>query len=102
MEEFSMDAKFKIIFKTEPYIPYTGERFIPPGAVEIEHPDGTKLYLSPCSYERAVEMLLMNSKLCSNKYISYLYNEHILDFNDENMFVLAIDDFSNWNGILVS
>ncbi|ELW0836590.1 hypothetical protein ACRYKS_26605 [Escherichia coli] len=92
-----MDTKFKLIFKTEPYIPYTGERFIPPGAVEIEHPDGTKLYLSPCSYERAVEMLIMNSKHCSNKYISYLYNEHILEFNDENMFMLAINDFNNWH-----
>ncbi|AXC38867.1 UNVERIFIED_ORG: hypothetical protein [Escherichia phage CMSTMSU] len=91
-----MDTKFKLIFKTEPYIPYTGERFIP-RAVEIEHPDGTKLYLSPCSYERAVEMLIMNSKHCSNKYISYLYNEHILEFNDENMFMLAINDFNNWH-----
>ncbi|EMR6008459.1 hypothetical protein WJW27_005297 [Escherichia coli] len=91
-----MDTKFKIIFKTKPYIPYTAERFIPPGAEEIIHQDGTKLYLVPCSYERAVEMLLMNSKLCTNKYISYLYNEHILEFNDENMFILAIEDFNKW------
>lgn len=95
-----MDTKFEIKFLTQPFTPNTGKRFIPQGAIEVAHPDGTKLYLNPCSYERAVEMLIMNckhnTKTEDSKYISYLYSEHILDFQDENMFILAIQDFENW------
>lgn len=95
-----MDTKFKIKFKTEPYTPNTGKRFTPQDAVEVIHPDGTKLYLNPCSYERAVEMFIMNCRHNSTsqdaKYIQYLYCEHILDFEDENMFTLAILDFEQW------
>lgn len=99
-----MDTKFEIKFKTQPYIPNTGKRFKPDGAVEVQHPDGTKLYLNPCSYERAIEMFIMNCRHNTQgddaKYISYLYSEYILDFNDENMFSLAIDDFENWKGYI--
>ncbi|WOL22598.1 hypothetical protein [Escherichia phage vB_EcoM_JNE01] len=92
-----MDTKFTIKFLDEPCIPYIGDRFKPYGAKEVTHPDGKTIYLAPASYERAVEMLIMNSKYCKDKYISYLYNEHVLDFNDENMFVLVVSDFSTWH-----
>lgn len=100
-----MDANFQIKFKTVPYSPNTGDRFIPEDAIEVQHPDGKILYLNPMSYERAVEMLIMNCKFNTKnkdaKYLAYLYCEHILDFDDEKMFFLALEDFENWHTLLV-
>lgn len=99
-----METNFKIVFK-EFLIPYLGKRFIPYNAKKVQHPDGTELYLVESTEQDALDLFLMHIKNANsdvyNKYFEYLYNEYILDFQDENMFRLAFSDYSEWSNIVI-
>lgn len=100
-----MNTLFEIKFKDGPRAPNMGRRGAPPpNAVKVQHKDGTTLLLNPVTYNTAVELLLLNCKFNKSakdrKYIAWSYIEHILDFDDENMFRLVMADFDDWVEII--
>lgn len=99
-----METNFTVQFKGN-YVPNLGKRFIPQDAVEVQTKDGSTLYLIPTTPENALEMFLMhiqhNSTGQNAKYYEYLYSEFILDFENENMFRLAMSDFKDWSDIIL-
>lgn len=90
-------------FKNGPKIPNLGRRMKPKNAEIIIHPDGTELYLLNTPTEKsAIDTLIISSRFNKSKadvpYLTYLYSEHILDFDDpcEKTFFMLMDDFNNW------
>jgi|SRR6478609_301138 len=92
-----------IKFKDGPKFPNLGHRIKPKNAKEVVHPDGKVLYLLDAPSEKAaLDTLVITSRFNKSTvdvpYLTYLYCEHIIDFDeaDEKMFAMLLDDFNEW------
>ena len=92
--------KYKLKFNGTPKVVYLDKKRAPKGCQELTVL-GKTVYLEECSYNKAVGRIQHASANTKNsetvRVLLKVYNDHIMDTEDEATFMLMLMDFSEWN-----